>query len=222
MTWCLLQTTLLKWFSIWFVLHPNAILLLDNGMLTYSWIGWLKQYIVKNVSWYPEIINTNDKRNKKGRVILTKCTTTLTATKKMRKRKGKEGSFYSYLVCKRPYCISWTLEFSDTVFWMLELICFYFLCNELGLVKSLNGRINLRWRLRSRLMLPLLWNWSWSGLWTPEVFKGVINNSGNFIQQSSTMFIAVMGATTSLWFQLRYIPHHISQVLTGFMLLYFT
>lgn len=113
MTWCLLQTTLLKWFSIWFVLHPNAILLLDNGMLTYSWIGWLKQYIVKNVSWYPEIINTNDKRNKKGRVILTKCTTTLTATKKMRKRKGKEGSFYSYLVCKRPYCISWTLEFSD-------------------------------------------------------------------------------------------------------------
>lgn len=111
--------------------------------------------------------------------------------------------------------MSWYLEFSGTIFWMQGLICFYLLCNELGLVKKLNGLINLWWRLRSRLMLPPLWNWSWSGLWTPEVFKGGINSSGNlFKKQSPTMFILLSWATICLWFQLRYIIYPTSHWLS--------
>lgn len=54
------------------------------------------------------------------------------------------------------------------------------LCNEPGLVKSLNGPINPQLRLLSLLMLRLLSNWSWSGLWTPEVLKQLIAISGDF------------------------------------------
>ena len=94
---------------------------------------------------------------------------------------------------------------------VLRLTHLYFLWNEPGLAKPLNGLINPQWRLQS-LMILLLYSQIGHGM-----RYGLLRYLTYWliIQVTWWLELAVLkdvhsccDATTCLWFQFRYIPHN--------------
>ena len=106
--------------------------------------------------------------------------------------------------------IKWKKKKRDKTI-VLRLTHLYFLWNEPGLAKPLNGLINQQWRLQSLLMLPLC---SQIGHGTRYGLLKYLTY-WLIIQETLWLELAVpkdvhscCDATTCLWFQFRYIPHN--------------